>query len=330
MKRLIATIAALFIFLIISFSYGLQQKQAQTKIPTIGILQTMSHPALDQIHRGILIGLKKEGYVNGKNLKIDFQNAQNDQSNLKQMSDRFQNENARLTIGIATPAVQSLANESGQTPIVMGAISDPLATGLVKSLHHPGGRVTGVQDKQPLKAQLELIQTILPHLKRIGIIYTSSDDSSTSEAQDFKKLAQARGLQVATYTITSTNDIEQVAQTMTQKVQAIYVPTDNTVASGFSALLKAANSAKIPIFPAADTMIKQGGLASRSVSQVDMGILTGEIAGQILKGKKPSDIPIQRITHYQTVINQATAKQLNIHLPQSVTIAAKKKGMIYQ
>lgn len=246
------------------------------------------------------------------------------------MSDRFQNENANLTIGIATPAVQSLANEQNQTPIVMGAISDPLATGLVKSLAHPGGRVTGVQDKQPIKAQLELMKTIMPHLSKVGVIYTSSDDSSAAEAKDFKKLAQAEKIRVLTYTVTSTNDIEQVAQTMAQKVQAIYVPTDNTVASGFSALLKAANGTKIPIFPAADTMIKQGGLATRSVSQVEMGILTGKIAGQILKGRKPSDIPIQRITTYQTVINLQTAKQLNINIPNAILQAAHQKGRIYQ
>lgn len=328
MKRLIATIIALFAFLIIAFTSELRKTQTEQARPIVGILQTMSHPALDQIHRGIIQGLKDEGYTNGKNIKIDFQNAQNDQSNLKSMSDHFQNEKASVVIGIATPAIQSLAIESGNTPIVMGAVSDPLGTGLVKNMKHPDGKVTGVQDKQPIKTQLNLIRQIMPKIKNIGVIYTSSDDSSAAEFKEFKRLAEKEHINIRSYTITSTNDIEQVAQTMAGKVQAVYVPTDNTVASGIATLLKATNAAKIPVFPAADTMVQPGGLATRSVSQVDMGILTGKIAGQILKGKKPADLPVQRVTNYETVVNEKAARRLGITIPNSVIQAAQKKGRI--
>lgn len=136
MKRLITTIVAIFTFLIVAFIVELHPTSRLNPTPTVGILQTMSHPALDQIHKGIIQGLKEEGYINHKNIKIDFQNAQCDQSNLKSMSDHFQNQNAAVTIGIATPAVQSLANESGNTPVIMGAVSDPIGTSLVKSMSH--------------------------------------------------------------------------------------------------------------------------------------------------------------------------------------------------
>ena len=316
MKRLIGTIIGLFFFLIAAFVVEINKQNTAQKEKVVGILQTMSHPALDQIHRGIIRGLKDEGYEEGKNIKIDFQNAQGDQSNLKSMSDRFNQENATVTIGIATPAVQSLANQPGNTPVIMGAVSDP------------GRKITGVQDRQPVGAQLKLLQTILPQAKTIGVIYTSSDDSSASEYREFKKLAEKDGLTVRPYTITSTNDIEQVAQTMAGKVQAVYVPTDNTVASGIATLLKATNEAKIPVFPAADTMVKSGGLATRCVSQFDMGVLTGKMAGQILKGKNPADTPVRRVTSYETVINQKAANELNIQIPESVIKAAQKKGRI--
>lgn len=328
MKRLIATIIALFAFLIVDFTIENNQSASQNKQATVGILQTMSHPALDQIHRGIIRGLKDEGYREGKNIKIDFQNAQGDQSNLKSMSDRFIHENAAVTIGIATPAVQSLANESGKTPVIMGAVSDPLSTHLVKTLKHPGGKVTGVQDMQPINAQLKLIQAIMPRLKTIGVIYTSSDDSSVSEYREFRSLAKARGISVRAYSVTSTNDIEQVAQTMAAKVQAVYVPTDNTVASGIATLLKATNAAKIPVFPAADTMVNSGGLATRAVSQFDMGVLTGRMAGQVLKEKNPADMSVQKVTKYETVINLKAAKDLGITIPQRLIQAAQKKGRI--
>ncbi len=328
MKRLIVTIIALFAFLIIAFSSEIRKTNTAQAKPTVGILQTMSHPALDQIHRGIIIGLKDEGYTDGKNIRIDFQNAQGDQSNLKSMSDHFQNKNAAVVIGIATPAVQSLANESGNTPVIMGAVSDPLGTGLVKNMKHPGGKVTGVQDEQPVDQQLKLIRTFMPKIKRIGVMYTSSDDSSTAEFKAFRVLAQKAGIAIHPYTITSTNDIEQVAQTMAGKVQAVYIPDDNTVASGIATLLKATNAAKIPVFPAADTMIKSGGIATRSVSQTDMGILTGKMAGEVLKGKKPENYAVQRVTNYETVVNEKAAKKLNIPIPTSVIKAAQKKGQI--
>ncbi|PXZ27467.1 tryptophan ABC transporter substrate-binding protein [Lactobacillus helveticus] len=336
MKRLIGTIIALFAFLVAAFVFENNKQTvfennkqtAEQKRPTVGILQTLSHPALDQIHQGIIQGLKDEGYVENKNVKIDFQNAQGDQSNLKSMSDHFKQENAALTIGIATPAVQSLANQAGSIPVIMGAVSDPIGAHLVKSMTRPGGKVTGVQDRQPIPAQLKLLQTILPKAKKIGVIYTSSDDSSTAEYHEFKKLAEAQGITVRPYTITSTNDIEQVAQTMAGKVQAVYVPTDNTVASGIATLLKATNAAKIPVFPAADTMVKSGGLATRCVSQFDMGVLTGKMAGQILKGKNLATTPVKRVTSYETVINQKAADELNIHIPNQVLQAVHKKGRI--
>ena len=328
MKRLIGTIIGLFFFLIAAFVGEINKQNTAQKEKVVGILQTMSHPALDQIHRGIIRGLKDEGYEEGKNIKIDFQNAQGDQSNLKSMSDRFNQENAAVTIGIATPAVQSLANQPGNTPVIMGAVSDPIGAHLVNTMSHPGRKITGVQDRQPVGAQLKLLQTILPQAKTIGVIYTSSDDSSASEYREFKKLAEKDGLTVRPYTITSTNDIEQVAQTMAGKVQAVYVPTDNTVASGIATLLKATNEAKIPVFPAADTMVKSGGLATRCVSQFDMGVLTGKMAGQILKGKNPADTPVRRVTSYETVINQKAANELNIQIPESVIKAAQKKGRI--
>lgn len=168
-----------------------QAKKNQT--PTVGILQLTSHPALDEIHRGIVAALKEEGFVAGKNIKIDFQNAQNDQSNLKSMSQRFENEDAAVMIGIATPAAQSLANTTKTTPIVMGAISDPIGAGLVKDLKHPGGNITGVQHREPIARQLQLIKMIMPNLKTVGVLHTSSDDSSAAEVKEFSKLAQKRG-----------------------------------------------------------------------------------------------------------------------------------------
>ncbi|QNQ81634.1 tryptophan ABC transporter substrate-binding protein [Lactobacillus sp. PV012] len=330
MKKLVTTIILLFIFLITAFFVESNDNATNNSAskPIVGILQTVSHPSLDEIHRGIIAGLKEDGYVNHKNITIDFENAQGDQSNLKSMSDRFIQKNAKVTIGIATPAAQALANEPGKTPVIMGAISDPIGSGLVHSLEHPGGKVTGVKDMQPIKQQLDLIQAFLPKLKDIGVLYTSSDDSSTSEFKEFKRLAQQRKLRVHPYTITSTNDIQQVAQTMAGQVQAVYVPTDNTVASGFSSLIKITNQAHLPVFPAVDAMVKSGGVAATYVSQFDMGKATGKIAAEVLKGKNPSEIPVKVIHSYSTIINEKAANELHLQIPTAIIKQAQKKGSI--
>lgn len=204
MKRLIAAISALVIFLGYAFLYESKQETKQEK-PTVAILQLMTHPALDSIHHGIVDALKENGYVPGKTIKLDYQNAEGDQSSLKTMSDRFKNENSAVMIGIATPAAQSLANvANGKTPVVMGAISDPIGAGLVRNIKHPGANITGVIHKEPVKQQVKLIKTIMPNVKVIGGLHTSSDDSSTAEFKEFKQLAEKEGIKVKDYTITST------------------------------------------------------------------------------------------------------------------------------
>lgn len=332
MKRLLATIFALFIFLGIAFFYPTQNKTSTKKTPVVGILQLMTHPALDSIHRGIIAGLKEKGYVVGKNLKIDYQNAQGDQSNLKSMSDRFKNENVDVMVGIATPAAQSLANVTSSTPIVMGAISDPVSAGLVKSLSNPknNGNITGTQHVEPVRKQVQLIKKLMPNLNTIGVIYTSSDDSSTAEYKEFKHLAEDNGITVKTYTISSTNDIDQVSATMSSEVQAVYVPTDNTVASGIQTLLKNTNAANIPVFASVASMVKSGAVATYSVSQYDIGKLTGKIVAEILSGKKPNQIAITHISKGNYSFNTTQAKKFGITIPKSLLKQAKIKGEIYK
>ncbi|MEE5988860.1 ABC transporter substrate-binding protein [Ligilactobacillus equi] len=329
MKRLIASLAILFSFLTFALVKQTNDQKQNTK-PIIGILQLMSHPALDEIHQGVVAGLKSEGYRNGKNIEIDYQNAQNDQSNLKSMSDRFKNKNTTLMIGIATPAAQSLANVAGNTPVIMGAISDPVKANLVKSLSHPGGNVTGVQHVEPVKKQVQMIKSLSPDIKTMGVIYTSSDDASTGEAKEFMHYAKEAGIKTQAYTVTSTNDINQVADTMVSKVQGVYVPTDNTIASGMSTLIKTTDTAKIPVYAAADTMVKNGAVGTFSISQYQMGVLTGKIAAQVLKGKKPADIPVQHTEKGVYSINLKVAQKLGISIPEDILQVAQKKGSVYK
>jgi putative ABC transport system substrate-binding protein len=329
MKRLYALIAVILVFLGFAFvQEGGDNKTARVGKPTVGILQLMSHPALDAIHHGILHGLKEKGYTPGKYVKIDFQNAQNDQSNLMTMSNRFVNENADAVIGIATPSAQALANATSKIPIVLGAVTDPKGAGLVKNNKRPGHNITGVSDQAPLKEQLGLIKKVMPNMKTLGIFYTSSDDSAVAQYKQFKALCAQENITLKAYSISNTNDVDQVSQQMVSGVDAVYVPTDNTVASAMQTLVKNANAAKVPVFPAVDTMVKSGGLATYSINQYKLGVITGEMTADILDGKKPATTPIHYIKHGDLILNQQEAKKLGITFPASLVKEAQQKGEI--
>ncbi|WP_125768652.1 tryptophan ABC transporter substrate-binding protein [Lapidilactobacillus wuchangensis] len=331
MKRLYGLIGILVLFLGFAFVHGRQQDHAQQQaVPTVGILQLLSHPALDAIHKGIIHGLAEEGYHVGKNVKIDFQNAQNDQSNLKTMSARFVNENAAAMIGIATPSAQALANASSKIPVVLGAITDPKGAKLVKDNQRPGNNVTGVSDQAPLAAQLDLMRKIMPDLKTVGIIYTSSDDSATAQYHQFVTICKKARITLKAYSIANTNDLNQVAQQMVNEVQAIYVPTDNTVASAMQTLVATANAKKVPVFPAVDTMVKAGGLATLSINQYRLGVETGKMTAAILKGKNPATTPIHFERTGEMTVNLTAAKKLGITLPASVLKEAQAHGEVFK
>ncbi|WP_099974164.1 tryptophan ABC transporter substrate-binding protein [Lactobacillus terrae] len=328
-KRVYGTLIVLFCFLVFAFFYVKNDtEKAKNDMPKIGVLQLMSHPALDEINRGLDDTLKKNGYIDGKNIKIEFQNAQGDQSNLRTISKQFVEDNVDVAVGIATPSVQSLNSATSNIPIVMGAVTDPKGFGIIPSNTKPGGNITGVSDQAPIDQQLSLIKQIMPNTKTIGIIYTSSDMSATTEAKRMQKLAEKQNLKVNVKTINSINDLDQIATDLSQNVDAIYVPTDNTIASGMQLLSKIASQNNVPVFPAATTMVKDGGLATVGISQYELGQKTGEDVIKILKGKKPGDIPVTFIKNGHLILNEKQAKKLNIQFPDSLVNKAEKKGQV--
>ncbi|GKQ43210.1 ABC transporter substrate-binding protein [Companilactobacillus sp. RD055328] len=328
MKKLYATIAIIISFLLVAF-FTTNDTTKNNKIPRVGVLQLMSHPALDEINKGINDSLKKSGYENGKNIHIDYLNAQGDQSNLNTMSNQLLQKNADVLVGIATPSAQSLANVTKKTPIVLSGVTDPKKSGLVKNNIHTGNNITGVSDQAPLDQQFELIKKIMPELRNIGIIYTSSDPSATTQMKQFKKIAEANNIKVHLASISSLNDLTQVTRSLIPKVESIYIPTDNTVASGLNNIKDITTQANIPVFPAAETMMKDGGLATVGLSQYEIGRQSGEMIVDILKhNKQPNKTPIRFIKKGKLIINLKQAKALHMKLPQSVINEAEKKGEI--
>ena len=326
MKKVLAAFAAIYLFLAATLFINIKPAAQKSKEVRVGVLTLMRHPALDEIYRGYKAGLAKSGYK----IKIDYQNANNDQSNLKTMAEKLVNSQDQVLFGITTPSSQALANATKKKPIVLGAVTDPKGAGLVKNNKRPGGNITGVSDRAPIKQQLKLIQRFLPRLKTLGIIYTSSDSSAVSGYKQIVSYCKQMGINYKAYSISNSNDLNQVSQQMLTQVDAVIVPTDNTIAGAMQTLVKNANAAKKPVFPAAGTMVKDGGLATYSVDQYQLGLIGAKMTVQILQGKKPGNMAIRYVENGTPYLNLKEAKKLGTKVPSSFLKEAKSKGTIYK
>lgn len=322
-KKLSLSYLVLGLFLVTMFGYGLGTKnEQQTKSTdtnkTVGVLQYVSHPALDSIYKGVVKGLQNKGYVEGENLTLLFQNGQADQSKLATMSQQLVNKQADALVGIATPAAQALANATTEIPIILGAVTDPVGANLVKNMEKPGGNITGVSDKAPIAAQITLATKLLPEAKTMGILYSSAEDNSKYQVAEAKKAAVALGLDVKTYAVPSTNEISQTVQVMGQENDFIYIPLDNTIANAMPSVVAEANKSNTPVIPSVDTMVEQGGLATVGINQFDLGVKTGEMVADVLDGADPATTPVYTFTKGDTILNLEQAKKLGITIPEAI------------
>ena len=300
--------------------------KAEKKHYTIGILQYISHPSLDQIKQGVVDGLAKEGFKDGENATITFLNGQGDQSKLQMMSQQLIGEKPDVLIPIATPAAKAMANETKTIPIVAGAISDPVGSGLVTSLTHPSGNITGVKNEAPIADQITLLKKLLPNAKKIGVIYSANEENSKSYVKAITEKGTKAGYDIKSYAIQSSNDLAQTVQVMNQEVDVIYVPQDNGIASAFQTLMNEANKAKKPVFVSVDNMVKEGGLATVGQDQYQLGIRTAKLAAKVLKEKDQTTLPFDVVSTGNVIVNEKKAKELGITIPEAIKKEATVVG----
>lgn len=286
----------------------------------IGIIQLVEHPSLDAANKGFIDGLASKGYKDGENIKIDYQNAQADQSNLNSIAQRFVSDKKDLMLAIATPAAQTLANATHDIPILGTAITDYETAKLVQSNSHPGGNVSGTSDMTPVEREVDLIIALVPNVKRIGALYTSSEINSQLQVEKMKAYAATKGITVVEATVSNVNDIQQAASNLVnQDVEAIYTPTDNVLASAMANLAQITDVAKIPVFAADEGMTMTGGVATYSVDYYKLGYQTGLMAAKVLSGEaKVADMAIEMQKDIKLTVNEERAKRLGIIIPDAL------------
>ena len=306
---------------------GGEKKAEAPKAPAkvnVGIVQLVEHAALDAANKGFVDGMKAKGYEEGKNVTYDRQNAQADQSNLQNISQRFVNNKVNLIYAIATPAAQTVANATSEIPIVGSAITDYKTAKLVKDNAKPGTNVTGTTDMNPVAAQLDLLLKIVPNAKTVGTIYCSSEVNSQLQIDILKEAAKKKNVVIKEATVSNVNDIQQAARSLIGKVDALYVPTDNIVASAMPTLTIVTEEAKLPIMCGEENMAKAGGLATLGVDYYKLGIVSGEMAADILQGKsKPQDMAIRGQKDFKALINMKVANKIGIKIPEDVLKGAE-------
>ena len=284
----------------------------------VGVVQLVEHPALDAANKGFVDALKEKGLAD--KITFDQQNAQADQSNLNSIAQRFVSDRKNLILAIATPAAQSMANATHDIPILGTAITDYEAAKLVKSNEKPGGNVSGTSDMTPVEKEVDLIIALVPNVKRIGAIYTSSEINSQLQVEKMKAYAATKGITVVEATVSNVNDIQQAATNLVnQDVQAIYTPTDNVLASAMANLAQITDAAKIPVFAADEGMTMTGGVATYSVDYYKLGYQTGLMAAKVLSGEaKISDLAIETQKDIKLTVNEERAKKLGITIPEAL------------
>lgn len=292
----------------------------------IGIAKIVQHVALDSVEQGIIDYLAE----NGVEAEYDLQNANGDVNTAAQIALKYKDEKVDVAVGIATPVALALANTIKDIPVVFGTITDPLGAGLVTTLEHGEGNVTGMSDAIPTEQHIEMFKEIAG-IKTLGYIYTSNEANSISSLELVKNACQKFGISLVTQAITNSSEVKQAAETIIDRVDGIYLTTDNTVFSALSSLIQVFDKARKPIFSGDVTGAMAGGCAIASgFNYYKAGRATGEMVLQILKGKKPSEMAVRFMTEpedFDLLFDLDAAKKCGITIPEKYLNAA---SMIFE
>ncbi len=319
MKKILCAIMALVMMLAVTGCGGNDSETVK-----IGVIQFMQHASLDEAYQGFVDGLAEAGYVEGENLKIDFQNASGEVSNCQQICDIFANSGIDLALAIATPAAQSAVNVFQETdvPVFFTAVTDAVGAGLVESNEAPGKNVTGTLDMPVIADQIKVIKDVLPDAQKLAILYTSSEPNSAIQADEAKLAAEDLGMEVVIQTSSSSNDIPQVISSVVGSVDAIYIPSDNAFASAMATVNHAATENQIPVFCAVEAMIAEGGIATTAIDYYELGKQTAAQAVRVLNGESASEIAVETQKECALVVNKTFAESVGVEIPAELLESA--------
>ena len=291
---------------------------------TVDVTAIVEHPALDAVRDGVKDALGEAGFKVGENLTFNYESAQGNPGTAAHIARQFIGNGPDVIVPISTPSAQAVVSATRDIPIVFSAVTDPVGAQLVKQLQKPGGNVTGLSDLSPVADHVALIKEIIPSVKTIGVLFNPGETNSVTLVELLKKYGAEQGIAVVESPATRSSEVQNAARALSGRVDAIYVPTDNTIVSALESAVAVAVESKLPLFTADTDSVKRGAVAALGFNYYDVGKQTGAIVVRILNGEKAGDIDINVAAGTDLVINPAAAEKIGLTLPKSIVDRATK------
>lgn len=284
---------------------------------SIGLVQLVEHPSLDEVRFAILDELKVKGY--GPDVvEIDYQNGQNSPSLINTICQKFVARSVDTIVAIATPAAQGAAAATESIPVVFAAVSDPVAAGLVKDPAQPESNITGVSDAIHPANVLNLAEELTPGLKNYGIIYNTAEANSSNTARKAEAEMTKRGYTYREAVVSSAAEVVPAINSLVGKVEAVYIPDDNTTALAMPLLSEVARENKLPVYVAVDSLVRDGGLATSGLNYTNIGRQAAHMIIRVLEGAKIADTPVEFPSETSVVVNEETARLIGVDVSKYV------------
>ncbi|MEO6626916.1 MAG: ABC transporter substrate-binding protein [Burkholderiaceae bacterium] len=304
---------------------GVAMAQSPKRIAISTIVEV---PALVETKDGIIQALAARGFTDGKNLSIDYQNANGAMPTQQQIAKKFVGDAPDVIVAITTPTAQAMASATKSIPLVFATVTDPIKAKLVTAYTKTGTNITGVSDAAPLPEQIQLMLEILPKMKKVGFIYNPGLDNAVSTLEALRGLLKQKGIEIVESPSPTTNEVILAAKKLVGKVDAIYVPNDTTVVSALETIVKIGQETQTPVFAGETGAVARGVIGSVGLDYVAVGRVAGNMVADILGGKLPGDIdPVlayKVLTNFQVAINRGSAQKMGVTVPESVLKRATK------
>jgi putative ABC transport system substrate-binding protein len=293
------------------------------EVKTVAVTAIVEHPALDAARNGIRDELAAAGYEEGHNLDLLFESAQGSPAVAARIARKFVGDAPDVIVPISTPSAQAVVGATKEIPVVFTAVTDPVGARLVTNLERPGGNVTGISDRSPIGLQLDLIRQLVPAARRLGVIYNPGEANSVTLVELIRRQAPARGLEIVEATAPRAGDVLPAAERLVGNVDAIYVPTDNTVVAALEVVVSVGTENQLPVFAGDTESVPRGALAALGFNYYDLGRQTGKMVVRVLEGAKPGDIPVEGVQITELYLNPRAAEAMGVTIPPEMLARAK-------
>ena len=332
MKKFLSLILALaMVFTFAACGDSNQNSEnSSSDVIKIGVMQFGEFTALQNAFEGFKAGLEEAGFVDGQNIKINYLSAAADTANCPTIADTLINDGSDLIFAIATPSVSCLKEKTTDIPVLFTAVTDPVASGIVTDANKPGGNISGTSDMNPVAEQIDLLKELVPSAQTVAVMYCSSESNSAAQFELAKAQIEKLGMTCVQKTVSAIDEVKSAIESLKGQVDAMYVPTDNTLADGMALVSATANECGIPVVGGEPGQVQAGATATFGIDYFQLGKQTAKMAVEILKSSDPlatvAAMPIGYQTEgCETAINQASIDALGIELPASI----KDRATIY-